>query len=209
MVRHAEVKILWCWITDLSKRFCCVTRINQLCVPVGECWDPGLKIVSFPLWDRRQSPLSHGQDSHTSCRVAAHQPHLTAAHKKKQASAQNNSEFSSSTGSELVAGEELWCLRLLPQEHITILHQYSCEMTHTFSCMSSDADTLNQFDINEFSKQGWLTSPSSQWTSPATRAAVLFPPPHYSEVGDDRYLPRYTCCCYYCKTLQSAVTWQR
>lgn len=74
--------------------------------------------------------------------------------KKKKTSAQNNSEFSSTAGSELVVGDELRRLRLLPQEHITIIHKFSSEMTHTFSCMSSDADTLNQFDINEFSKQG-------------------------------------------------------
>lgn len=103
MVIHAEMKILWCWITELSKLFCCVTRINQLCVPVGECWDPGLKIVSFPLWERRQSRLTHGQNSHASCRVAARQLHLSAVHKNTPT--QNNSAFTSSAGSELVIRE--------------------------------------------------------------------------------------------------------
>lgn len=57
----------------------CVTRIKQLCIPVGESWDPGLKIMSFPLWERHQSPFSQRQNIDTTCRVTAHQPHITAA----------------------------------------------------------------------------------------------------------------------------------
>lgn len=190
-----------CWNEDIvmlnnlkiCQLFCCGTRINQLRVPVRERRDPGLKIVSFPLWERRQSPLTHGQDSHTSCRVAARQLHLSAVHEKT--STQNKSEFTSSAGSEWVRREELH------YHHGNTSDAYYYPNTalkrHT-SFPACPQMLTHKTSSTSVSKYGWLTCPSFRWTSPGTRAVVLCPPPHCSEAVDNRYLPRNISCCYYC-----------
>lgn len=56
-----------------------VTSVNQLCVPVGERWDPSLKVMSLPLCLNHQGAFIQREHTDAACRVTAHHPHVTAA----------------------------------------------------------------------------------------------------------------------------------
>lgn len=208
MVTHAEVKILWCWNNWFIKAILlCYQNKSAVC--------PSRRMLRSRPQNRELSTVRQASETP--------QPWTGRSHILQSCCTPASPQCCSWKTN--ISTEQLRILQFswfwAGGRRRALMSQAATAGTHhnitqiqlwndtKFFRMSSDADTLNQFDINEFSKQGWLTSPSSQWTSPATRAAVLFPPPCYSEVGDDRYLPRYTYCCYYCKTLQSAVTWQR
>lgn len=90
---EAKRKFLLCTLQNIHYKFESVTRIHQLCVPVGKGWDPGLKIMGLPLWQRCQSSFSQWQHTDAACRVTAHHPHVAAADTNSSASSLSISHF--------------------------------------------------------------------------------------------------------------------